>query len=160
MKHEHHYQAKITWTGNLGEGTRHYRGYSRAHRIEIDGKPSLEGSADAAFRGDASKHNPEDLLLIAVSTCHMLWYLHLCSEAGISVLDYRDSAEGAMQQDADGGGRFTSLTLHPEVTIAAGGDVATAEALHGPANAKCFIANSLNLPVGHEAVIKVAEAGA
>ncbi len=157
MAREHSYEATITWTGNLGEGTANYRSYARSHRIEIEGKPILEGSADAAFRGDATLHNPEDMLLAAVSTCHMLWYLHLCSEAGVTVLAYRDEAQGSMTLDADGGGRFTSLTLHPQVTIAAGGDVATAEALHGPANAKCFIANSLNLPVDHKARITLAE---
>ncbi len=157
MEREHHYKATITWTGNRGEGTSSYRSYARSHRIEIDGKPVLEGSADAAFRGDPGLHNPEDLLLASVSTCHMLWYLHLCAEAGISVLAYRDRAEGTMTLEADGGGRFTSLTLKPEVTIAAGGDPETARALHGPANAKCFIANSLNLPVGHSATIQVAE---
>ncbi|MEQ8652865.1 MAG: OsmC family protein [Kiloniellales bacterium] len=157
MAREHSYKATITWTGNLGEGTPDYRSYGRSHRIEIEGKPALEGSADAAFLGDPQLHNPEDLLLAAVSTCHMLWYLHLCSDAGISVLAYRDSVRGTMTQDADGGGRFTSLSLHPEVTIAPGGDAAKAEALHGPASAKCFIANSLNLPVDHKATITVGE---
>ncbi len=157
MGRTHHYKAAIIWTGNLGQGTTDYRSYARSHRIEIDGKPIIEGSADSAFRGDAALHNPEDMLLAAVSTCHMLWYLHLCSEAGISVLAYRDLAEGTMTLDANGGGRFTSLTIRPEVTIAAGGDAAKAEALHGPANAKCFIANSLNLPIAHAATITVAQ---
>ncbi len=158
MARQHSYKATITWTGNLGVGTADYRSYARSHRIEIDGKPVLEASADTAFRGDAALHNPEDLLLAAVSTCHMLWYLHLCSDAGISVLAYRDQARGTMTLDADGGGRFSSLTLHPYVTIAAGGDVEVAKALHSPANARCFIANSLNLPVDHKATIVLAQA--
>ncbi len=155
MNRDHHYRATIVWTGNTGEGTTSYRSYDRSHRIEIEGKPDLAGSADPAFRGDPGLHNPEDLLLASVSACHMLWYLHLCAVAGISVLSYRDRAEGTMSLEADGAGRFTSLTLHPEVTIAPGGDVEKARSLHGPASAKCFIANSLNLKVGHVPTIVV-----
>ena len=158
MGHQHHYRATVTWTGNQGEGTANYRSYSRSHDIEIEGKPTLAGSSDPAFMGDAAAHNPEDMLVAAVSACHMLWYLHLCSDAKIKVLAYRDSAEGTMEQGADGGGRFTRLVVRPEVTIAAGGDSALAERLHEEANRRCFIANSLSLPVGHEATIHLADA--
>jgi len=157
MAREHGYKATIVWTGNRGEGTATYRDYDRSHDVLIDGKPTLTASADPAFRGDAALHNPEDLLLAAVAGCHMLWYLHLAAEAGIRVVDYRDAAEGTMQLGADGGGRFTRLILSPEVTVAPGSDGEKAEALHAVANARCFIANSLNLPVEHEAVIRVAE---
>ncbi len=157
MAQQHHYRAAVTWTGNQGEGTASYRGYSRSHDIEIAGKPTIAGTADAAFRGDPGAHNPEDMLVAAISACHMLWYLHLCSEAGIRVVAYRDEAEGIMELGGDGGGRFTRLVIRPRVTIAAGDDAERAEQLHAEANAKCFIANSLNLPVEHEATITLAK---
>lgn len=155
MAHEHRYQVAVEWTGNRGEGTASYRGYGRDHSIRIEGKPELAGSSDPAFRGDPARHNPEDLFVASLSTCHMLWYLHLCSEAGVVVTGYRDRAEGVMETGADGGGRFRSVTLRPEVTIAPGSDADKARALHKPANARCFIANSVNCPVGHEPTVTV-----
>lgn len=144
----HHYATTVTWTGNRGEGTRSYRGYGRDHVIEAAGKPPIEGSSDPAFRGDAACWNPEETLVASLSACHMLWYLHVAATAGIVVTAYTDAAEGTMAEDADGGGHFTAVTLRPRVTIAAGGDPAHAAALHEEAHAKCFIARSVNFPVG------------
>lgn len=79
---EHHYKATIQWTGNKGTGTDDYRTYERSYEVKVAHKPTLLGSSDPAFRGDKAKHNPEDLLIASLSTCHMLWYLHLCAEAG------------------------------------------------------------------------------
>jgi len=146
MVKEHHYQAAVEWTGNRGAGTRDYRAYGRDHAIEAPGKPAIPGSSDPAFRGDRTRWNPEELLLASASTCHMLWYLHLASEAGVIVTAYRDAPEGTMVETADGGGRFTRMLLRPVVTISAG-DAAVARALHEEAHAKCFVANSLNFPV-------------
>lgn len=145
----HHYAATICWTGNLGEGTSSYRSFTRDYDIIVDGRPTLAGSSDPAFRGDASRHNPEDLLLASISACHMLWYLHLCAVSGIVVTAYEDAAVGEMAMNADGSGQFTSATLRPKVTIATG-EHALAMALHHDANQKCFIARSLNFPVHHE----------
>jgi len=152
----HKYAAKIRWTGNLGEGTSNYRSYSRDYDILVDGRPTLMGSSDAAFRGDASRHNPEDLLLASISACHMLWYLSLCAMAKIVVTGYEDDAVAEMAMNADGSGQFTSATLRPRVTIASG-DKALAKSLHHDANQKCFIARSLNFPIHHE--VEIIEAG-
>ena len=75
MPHDklHRYATRTEWTGNLGEGTANYRAYARDHRISAAGKPDLAGSSDPAFRGDASRWNPEDLLVASLSSCHMLW---------------------------------------------------------------------------------------
>ncbi len=143
----HRYAVCVTWTGNLGDGTRRYKSYSRDHRIAAEGKPDLEGSADVAFRGDAGRWNPEELLLASISACHQLWYLHLCAMSGLSVLAYEDRAQGEMLEDEDGGGRFVAVTLRPRVTLRAGDDRARAAALHHEAHAKCFIANSINFPI-------------
>jgi len=152
--HLHRYGAALEWRGNLGDGTRRYDGYGRQFAAQVDGKPLLAGSADPAFRGDPALHNPEDLLLIALSSCHMLSYLALCARDGIAVMTYSDRAEGVMQTDASGGGRFTSVVLHPQVTIADAGQLARADELHAVAHSLCYIASSCNFPVEHEASVE------
>src|SRR5437016_889075 len=106
---EHHYDATITWTGNLGEGTKGYKSYKRHHVISMAGKPDILGSSQPSYAGDADRHNPEDLLLASVSACHMLWYLHLCAISGIVITDYIDNPEGTMVETEDGGGHFTEV---------------------------------------------------
>jgi len=138
---EHGYAVNVTWTGE----TTGIRDYSRAHEVAVVGKPVLPGSSDPAFRGDRDRYNPEELLVASLAQCHMLWLLGLAAEAGIVVTAYRDRAVGTMVEDADGGGRFTSVTLRPEVTVHSGHEK-LAE-LHTKAHHLCFIANSVNFPV-------------
>jgi organic hydroperoxide reductase OsmC/OhrA len=147
MAKEHRYDVTVTWTGNQGTGTSSYRAYARDHEITVDGKPPIPGSSDPAFRGDKTRYNPEDMLVASLSGCHMLWYLHLCAVNGIVVTRYVDRAEGTMAEDASGGGRFTRVTLRPEIAVAPGADLAKARALHDEAHHKCFIASSVNFPV-------------
>ena len=155
MAHVHHFEAKLTWTGAAQGGTRSYESYSRDHLIEIPGKPPLQGSADAAFRGDAARHNPEDLLVMSLSACHMLTYLAEAARAGVQVLAYSDQASGTMQLH-EGRIRFTEASLKPRVVIAASSDPALAQRLHEKAHADCFIANSVNFPVNCDADVSVA----
>ncbi|MBK7426285.1 MAG: OsmC family protein [Saprospiraceae bacterium] len=154
MKGQHQYKLTITWTGNTGTGTSAYREYERSHSISADNKADILASSDPAFRGDKTKHNPEELFLASISSCHMLWYLHLCAEAGIIVTEYVDSAEGIMTETPDGGGKFTEVTLYPIVTISDISKKELAEQLHHNANKLCFIANSLNFTVQHKPIIK------
>ncbi|MGN6656841.1 MAG: OsmC family protein [Rhodanobacter sp.] len=154
MNHQHHYRVDVEWTGNRGTGTDGYRNYSRDHVIRIAGKPELAGSSDPTFRGDASRHNPEDMLVTALSTCHMLSYLHMATVAGVVVTAYVDAAEGTMATEGDGG-RFVEVVLRPVVTISAASDPARAEAAHDAAHHACFIANSVNFPVRCEPRIVV-----
>ena len=147
MGKQHHYAVSTVWTGNDGMGTQSYGGYRRDHEIGAPGKPAIAASSDPAFRGDRTRYNPEELLVASLSSCHMLWYLHLCAVNGILVHDYRDQAEGTMQEEADGGGTFVSVTLKPRATIANGGDRAKALALHEKAHRLCFIARSVRFPV-------------
>lgn len=151
---QHTYTVDLTWEGNRGTGTAEYTGYGREHRVAIAGKPDLPVSADPAFRGDAGRHNPEDLLLAAVASCHMLSYLALCARQRIAVTSYTDSASGTLALRPDGGG-FTEISLRPRVTIAHGGDAALAVALHDRAHALCFIANSCSFPIHHQAEVEV-----
>jgi len=149
MAGQHAYAARLVWTGAAKGPTKDYKTYSRDYEIEMAGKPTLAGSADAAFHGDSGRHDPEHLLVAALSACHMLWYLHLCADAGILVTAYEDEASGTMVT-APGNGRFTEVVLRPAVTIA-GGDKDLALGLHERAHKECFIANSVNFPVRYEA---------
>lgn len=153
MSKTHQYHTQLVWTGNTGEGTRAYASYERSHIISVENKPAIAGSSDPHFRGDSSKYNPEELLVASLSSCHMLWFLHLCSAQGIVVTAYEDAAVGVMQEDADGGGRFTEVILHPRVWVRGDDHVAPkVNALHAEAHKKCFIASSCNFPVRHEPV--------
>ncbi|MEH6306047.1 OsmC family protein [Olivibacter sp. CPCC 100613] len=149
MPKTHQYQLHTEWTGNLGKGTANYHAYDRSYKITINQKITIEGSSDPAFRGDRTKHNPEELLLASLSSCHMLWYLHLCAEAKITVLAYTDTATATMIETVTGGGAFNEAHLHPTVVIAEEGKLEKAIALHQKANALCFIANSVNFKVFH-----------
>jgi organic hydroperoxide reductase OsmC/OhrA len=113
------------WTGNTGQGTAGYKDYSRDHVFSAPGKPDLPGSSDAAFLGDATRYNPEDLLVASLASCHMLWYLHLCADNGVRVVAYRDNPVGTMVEDPESAHRM------------------------------CFIANSVNFPVACEPEIVV-----
>jgi organic hydroperoxide reductase OsmC/OhrA len=153
----HSYEVRVRWTGNRGDGTRTYAGYGREHEIVALGKPILLGSSDAAFRGDRSRYNPEELLVASLSACHMLWYLHLCSSEHIVVVQYLDAASGVMLESTDGSGRFSEVVLRPQVVIEHGGDtrLAIATVLHEKAHRMCFIANSVNFSVRCEPIIRV-----
>lgn len=153
------FDARLTWTGNRGGGTVDYEHYGREWTARVEGKPDLDGSAATKFRGDGALHDPEDLLVIALSSCHLLSYLALCARKGVRVLEYSDAASGTMALERGGSGRFTDAILRPQVTIAAGSDATLAAELHHEAHASCFIANSCNFPVRHEATITVAQEG-
>ena len=155
MEKAHHYSLSVEWTGNTGEGTKDYISYERSHGISVDNKVDIKGSSDTAFRGDKKKHSPEDLFVASIAACHMLWYLHLCSDAGIIITAYIDRATATMIEAANGGGRFTEVTLNPIVTITNESMAARAEELHKKANELCFIANSCNFPILHQPVIVV-----
>lgn len=152
MGREHRYEASVVWTGAEKGPTLSYQSYSRDYRVDIPGRPALHGSADLHFRGDPARHNPEDLLVAALSACHMLTYLALAARAGLAVTAYEDAARGTMALEGEGG-HFTEVVLNPRVTVARGSDLALARRLHGEAHGLCFIARSVNFSVRHEATI-------
>ena len=147
MRGIHSYAVQVVWTGNRGSGTSGYRAYDRAHEIRIANKPVILGSSEPVYRGDPARHNPEELLVAALSACHMLWFLHLAADAGIVVTEYRDDASGRMQETSDGGGRFTEVVLRPTVITSARADEAVVNGLHHRAHELCYIASSVNFPV-------------
>ncbi len=158
---QHTFVCRLVWTGSAAGPTSSYESYSREYEVAFDGKPILRGTASPVFRGDAALHNPEDLLVAALSGCHMLSYLALCARVGIAVVDYEDAAAGILGH-ADGTLKFTDVLLKPRVTLAAGSEahVERAQALHTKAHAGCFIARSVNFPVRHEATVRVQGGGA
>lgn len=149
---QHTYKIQMEWDGNDGQGTSSYKAYRRDHWIDAEGKPKIPGSSDPAFRGNPARYNPEELLVAALSSCHMLAYLHLCAVNGVCVEEYLDDAEGTMRENADGSGEFLKVTLRPKVRISAG-DRDKAMSLHHDAHEVCFIARSVNFPVETEAEI-------
>ena len=151
---QHRYEVSLSWTGNRGAGTETYTAYDRSYQVEAHGKPALLGSADPGFRGDPGRWTPEELLVASLSACHQLWYLHLCAEADVVVLAYEDHAVGLMVEEPNGAGQFTAVTLRPLVAISQASDRQKAMRLHGAAHAMCFIARSMNFPVGHEPIIQ------
>lgn len=156
---EHRYSVRTTWTGDRGTGTSGYRYYDRSVTLEIDGKPAIAASADRPFRGDRARWNPEDMLLAALSECHLLSYLHACVKAGVVVVGYEDEASGLMVEDGRGGGAFREVVLRPRVTVTEAAMTDAATAAHAQAHEWCFIANSVNFPVRHEPIIVVADGG-
>ncbi|MDH2445077.1 OsmC family protein [Amnibacterium sp. CER49] len=147
MAANHSYAVEVEWTGNRGSGTTAYRDYDRTNTVRASGKPDLAGSADRAFFGDPDRWNPEELLVAALSQCHLLSYLHVCVRAGVVVTGYTDAATAELQVDPDGGGRLTAVTLRPRVVLGDESQRALADALHEDAHRLCFIANSVRVPV-------------
>jgi organic hydroperoxide reductase OsmC/OhrA len=155
---QHVYNVTTQWTGNDGPGTRSYAAYRRDHELSVAGKPTIPASSDPAFRGDRTRYNPEELLVASVSSCHMLWYLHLCVVNKVVVLNYSDAALGTMEEEADGAGQFARIVLKPTVTITPESDGVRARELHHEAHRFCFIARSVNFPV--EVAAEIVESAA
>lgn len=155
MSGQHTYTLSISWTGNRGTGTSDYRAYGREHEVTAEGRPTILGSSDPAFRGDPTRWNPEQLLLASLSQCHLLWYLHLCAVNGVVVTSYADHPVGTMTETATSG-HFTAAVLRPQIEVAAAEMVDKALALHVDAHRACFIANSVSFPVTHDPVVSVA----
>ena len=154
MTRTHRYRIHNRWTGNLGSGTSAYAAYSRDHELcGSDKLMTIPGSSEPLFRGDRGRYNPEELLVGALSACHMLWVLHLCADAGIVVVDYTDEATGEMAEHEDGSGEFTRVVLHPRMAITDSRRIAEAVALHDRAHEVCCLARSMNFAVEHEATV-------
>ncbi|WP_299843326.1 OsmC family protein [uncultured Roseovarius sp.] len=155
---EHDYTARVVWTGNRGQGTTSYRAYDRTWNVETPGKPVIPCSNDPLLGGDPTLHNPEDLLIASLSACHMLWYLHLASDAGIVVQSYADDPLAVGETDKTGASRFLRATLRPQITVPDGTDLALADTIHHQIHKTCFIARSVNFPVDYDARYLTADA--
>lgn len=146
---QHNYRVDLEWTGNRGNGTETYRSYGRDHILRAQGLPELLGTADPTFHGDRDRWNPEQLLLAALSQCHMLSYLHVAVTHGVVIEGYSDEASGSLRLNRDNSGEFTQAVLSPKVYLADESQRELADSLHEKANKVCFIARSVNFPVLH-----------
>ncbi len=155
MKKEHNYKLTTVWTGNTGSGTKNVRSYDRSHTVAIQGKPELFLTTDNPAVGDKSKLNPEDLLVTAISSCHMLSYLYVCAMEGIVITSYTDHATGIMIEQANGSGSFKEVTLNPIFCVADESMIEKAIELHHKAHEICYIANSVNFDVKCNPICKV-----
>jgi organic hydroperoxide reductase OsmC/OhrA len=160
MARSHTYDVGVQWTGNRGSGTSSYRDYGRTHVVTASGRPPIAGSSDVTFRGEADRWNPEQLLVAALSQCHLLAYLHLAATAKVVVTAYTDAATGTMQLHDDGTGEMTLVVLQPTVEVAEEAMVERAVALHDEAHKYCFIAQSVAFPVRHQPVVRATPAAA
>lgn len=138
--------AEVSWRSD-GEFTSGR--YSRRHQIAFDGGAIVTGSSSPdvvpAPMSDPAGIDPEETLVAAASSCHMLWFLDLARRAGLDVAAYRDQAEGEMGRNAAGRIAIVRIVLRPEISFAgAAPDSEAIDRLHHEAHERCFIANSLN----------------
>lgn len=148
---KHLFKAELNWTSERSTKQSDAKFYSKSHKIVLEGKPVLDISAAKAFKGDPKLYNPEDLLLSSFVSCHMMSYLYVCSQNAIEVLEYQDQAEAILEVDSNGSGRIVEVLLRPKVIISKPELIDLALSLHQKANQLCFIANSCNFPVIHQA---------
>lgn len=156
MSQQHKYQLNLEWTGAGESGTQNYTSYSRDYLINGESKSAdILGSSDPSFRGAKERYNPEEMLLASLSSCHMLWFLHLCAERGVIVKGYKDAPTGIMSTDSSGKGKMTLVTLKPVVTISKDSVPADIDEIHDEAHEFCFIAASVNFKITIEAYSKL-----
>jgi organic hydroperoxide reductase OsmC/OhrA len=149
------FKAKLSWRLKEESTFATAKNYTKSHSIAIEGKELLQVSAAKAFKGDASLYNPEDLLLSSVVSCHMMSYLYVCQQNRIEILSYHDNAEATLEILDNGGGRFIEVRLFPTVIVKEKKQIQLALLLHQKANELCFIANSCNFPIVHQATCNV-----
>jgi organic hydroperoxide reductase OsmC/OhrA len=154
MQSEFIYKAEIEWIGNKGSGTFDYRSYGRSHVIRIPDKEPIQASSDSTFRGEKNKHNPQELFLSSISSCHMLWYLFLCAEEDIVVLEYSDNASGILIMEPDRSGYLKEIILNPSVVVAEQSMIQAGIEMHDRARDKCFLANACSIPILHKPTVK------
>jgi organic hydroperoxide reductase OsmC/OhrA len=149
----HQYGAVVTWRGSTASG---YDAYDRTHAGACPpAAASLTLSADPAFLGDAAILNPEQLLLLAASSCQLLSFLAVAARARIDVWEYDDDAEASMPEQPLPT-RFREIRLRPRIRVAPGTDAAQVLHLCDVAHRECYVANSLSCPVIVEAAVQVA----
>ena len=152
----HHYSVRCEWEGSTGMG---YEKYGRGHRISAPpAEPILELSSDPAFRGDPARISPEQLIVMAASSCQLLSFLAVAARARLDVIAYADRAEAEMPEN-DLPVRITTIRLRPHITLTAGvgGAQATDERVRQLvelAHKECYIANSLKTEITVDPVIE------
>jgi organic hydroperoxide reductase OsmC/OhrA len=146
----HLYNARIHWTGDTGEG---WESYARAHSAKAPpATPDLTLTTGES-KGDPKDLNPEQLVVMAASSCQLLWFLHLAAKARISVIEYEDDAEAEMPED-DPPVRLTKIALRPRIVVKPGPSEERVKHLVELAHKECYIANSLKTEVVIEPLVE------
>jgi organic hydroperoxide reductase OsmC/OhrA len=146
----HHYETRLRWTGSTGLG---WEGYDRAHTAVAPPAEQEIRLTTGEAHGDPRILNPEQLVVMAASSCQMLWFLHLAAKARIDVVEYEDDARGLMPED-DEPVRITEITLRPRIVIAGEVNEERVRKLVQTAHEHCFIANSLKTDIRLESRIE------
>lgn len=147
------YEVSVVWPADEAQKMPPDKAYSRDNWLEAPGKAEVFGSAPVAFGGDPKGYNPEELVLLSLTQCHLLTYLAMAAKRQIKVLHYEDHSVATLGKGASGKTQMIDALLRPRVTVAKGTNLDDAEALHAAAHANCFIANSVNFPVRHDPLI-------
>ena len=156
MSNAHNFETTLRWPASATQARPPVADFSRNNILGGAGKPDVPGSSPAIFGGDSTRYNPEELLLMSLAQCHMLTFLAIATKKQMTILAYEDRATGKLGLGEHGiKGRMSmqEVILHPRVTVAKGTDLADAQAIHEKAHANCFVANSVNFPVSHDALI-------
>jgi organic hydroperoxide reductase OsmC/OhrA len=147
----HKYACSLSWRGSTADG---YEAYSRQHSVVVaPSEIELRLSADPVFRGDAAELNPEQLLLVAASSCQLLEFLALAARSRVAVISYEDRASASMDERARPP-KVTEIRLSPSITVARETDATRVERLVEKAHAGCYIANSLKCAMEIDPVIR------
>lgn len=144
------FEVRVAWPADAAQKLPPDAAFSRNNWLGAPGKPEVFGSSPVVFGGEARGYNPEELMTLSLSQCHLLTYLALAAKRGIRVLRYEDNASARLGKNAEGRTQMVEVVLRPRVTVAAGTRVDDAKALHERAHAACFMANSVNFPVRNE----------
>lgn len=145
------YETRVSWTGSTGVGWEHY---DRTHVGTAQGAAQEVRLTTGESKGDPSILNPEQLLLMAASSCQMLWFLHLAAKARIDVMEYEDSATALMPTDKEPV-RITEIALRPRIVVSAGATEARVHKLADMAHQHCFVANTLNAQMTLQPTVEV-----
>jgi organic hydroperoxide reductase OsmC/OhrA len=153
----HRYETRLRWTGSTGLG---WEGYDRTHTAVAPPAEQEIRLTTGESQGDPRILNPEQLVVMAASSCQTLWFLHLAAKARIDVVEYEDAASGLMPED-DEPVRITQITLRPRITVAGEASEERVRRLVESAHQHCFVASSLKSEIRVEPRIEIrAEAGA
>jgi organic hydroperoxide reductase OsmC/OhrA len=139
----HRYRARLSWSGSTGAGWKHY---DRAHEgVAPPAEPRLTLTTGEE-KGDPRQLNPEQLVVMAASSCQLLWFLHLAAKARIDVVEYEDEAEAEMPEDEEPV-RITRIVLRPRIAVASEVGEERVAKLVELAHERCYVANSLRSEV-------------
>ncbi len=158
MSDTHTFETTLAWPADAAQKLPPDPAFSRNSVLAAPGKPVIVASSPAVFGGDTARYNPEEMLMLSLSQCHLLTYLAIAAKKRMGILKYEDRVVGTLGMGASGKMQMVDVLLRPRVTVAKGTNLTDAHALHETAHASCFMANSVNFTVRNEPLI--IEAGA